>query len=103
MKTLIARTVIANIRNRAISQIAHYNVIATDRAYLDTRYTVAHKEDATRVYKVDTFMNTCTCEAFKREGYCKHYSMVQATQADEARYDREAAKLSDPDYIAYTA
>ncbi|MBC8139052.1 MAG: hypothetical protein H8F28_24525, partial [Fibrella sp.] len=81
----------------------NYAVTATDRAYLDTCYTVTNRADASRSYKIDTFADTCTCEAFKRGGYRKHFAMVQATRADEARYEAEAAKLSDPDYIGYAA
>lgn len=40
-------------------------------------WLVAHKSgDKARQYFVDTKRNTCTCEAFKRSGVCKHQRMV---------------------------
>ena len=86
--TLLPTARIATIRARAAAQAADYNVIPTDRAYLDTFYKVAHKSDASRAYTVDNFAQTCTCTAFEKEGYCKHYAMYQAFRREDA--EREA-------------
>jgi hypothetical protein len=94
MKTLLRKSVIDAIRTRAIAQIGFYSVIATDAKFLDRWYTVTNRNDTKRSYEVDTFAKTCSCEAFNREGYCKHYAMVQKERADVARYEQEAQLLA---------
>ena len=81
--TMMLKTRISAIRDRATARAADYTITNTDAAYLSRWYTVAHNTDADRVYQVDRFMKTCDCEAFEKEGYCKHYAMVQERRHEE--------------------
>jgi hypothetical protein len=66
------------------------NYILNDLNAKAGMWILTHKKDNTRRYMVDTVENTCECEAFNREGVCKHQAIIDEEiriREEEERYE----------------